>query len=124
MNADIKKQLVNRLRTIEGHTRGLERMVEADQYCVDILHQALAIQRALDRVNAIIIENHLQTCVTTAIRGEEPSERERVIHELVALFTGPSFTANHFQTVHSEEDDSSGRQCSPPQPGQVPEGQL
>ncbi len=87
MDRDIKKQILNRLKTVEGHTRGLQRMVEDEQYCVDIVHQVLAVQRALDKVNALILENHLATCVTTAIRGEQPSERERVIHELVGLFT-------------------------------------
>jgi CsoR family transcriptional regulator, copper-sensing transcriptional repressor len=97
-----KKAVIDRLKTVEGHTRGLQRMVESGYYCVDILRQVLAVQRALDRVNAIILENHLQTCVTTAIRGELPSEREQVIHELVALFTGPSLLPSTHQTAQLE----------------------
>jgi DNA-binding FrmR family transcriptional regulator len=46
----------------------------------------MAVQRALEKVNGIILENHLQTCVTTAIRGEEAEERERVIGELLDVF--------------------------------------
>ena len=81
-----KKQVRNRLRSIEGHVRGIERMVEEDAYCIDVIKQSLAVQRALEKVNGIILENHLQTCVTTAIRGEEAEERERVIGELLDVF--------------------------------------
>ncbi len=61
-------------------------MVENDDYCVDIVKQSLAVQRALDKVNGLILESHLQTCVTTAIRGDEPQERERVVRELLEVF--------------------------------------
>ena len=81
-----KKGVVNRFRSIEGHVRGIERMVEQDAYCIDVLKQSIAVQRALEKVNGIILENHLQTCVTTAIRGEEAEERERVIGELLDVF--------------------------------------
>jgi DNA-binding FrmR family transcriptional regulator len=86
MEAAAKKELVNRLRSIEGHVRGVERMVEEDAYCIDVIKQTIAVQRALEKVNGIILENHLQTCVTTAIRGKEASERERVIGELLEVF--------------------------------------
>ena len=86
MDPATKKQVVNRLRSIEGHVRGIERMVEDDSYCIDVIKQAIAVRRALERVNGLILENHLQTCVTTAIRGEEAEERERVIGELLEVF--------------------------------------
>ena len=86
MDSATKKQVVNRLRSIEGHVRGIERMVEEEAYCIDVIKQAIAVQRALERVNGIILENHLQTCVTTAIRSEEAQERERVIGELLEVF--------------------------------------
>jgi DNA-binding FrmR family transcriptional regulator len=86
MDETKKKQVKNRLRSIEGHVRGIERMVEDDAYCIDVIKQSLAVQRALEKVNGIILENHLQTCVTTAIRGEEAEERERVIGELLDVF--------------------------------------
>ncbi len=81
-----KKKILNRLKSIEGHVRGVQRMVEEDKYCIDILKQTLAVQRALDKVNALILENHLETCVTTAIQSDDPSERERVITELLDVF--------------------------------------
>ncbi len=86
MDSATKKQVINRLRSIEGHVRGIERMVEEDSYCIDVIKQTIAVQRALERFNGIVLENHLQTCVTTAIRSEEAQERERVIGELLEVF--------------------------------------
>jgi DNA-binding FrmR family transcriptional regulator len=86
MDEGKKKQVRNRLRSIEGHVRGIERMVEEDAYCIDVIKQSIAVQRALEKVNGIILENHLHTCVTTAILGEEAEERERVIGELLDVF--------------------------------------
>ena len=63
-------------------------MIEDDRYCVDILKQTLAIQGAIERVNAAILQKHLHSCVTTAIRGADPTERQRVIGELLDVFTG------------------------------------
>jgi DNA-binding FrmR family transcriptional regulator len=81
-----KQAMINRLKSIEGHVRGVLRMVDEDAYCVDVINQNLAIQRALEKVNALILERHLQTCVTTAIRGDDPNERERVIQEIMSVF--------------------------------------
>ena len=86
MKTEHKREVVNRLRSIQGHIKGIERMVEEDQYCIDILKQTEAVARALDRVNALLLGNHLDTCVTTAIRGDDPAERERVIGELMQVF--------------------------------------
>ncbi len=86
MEEGTKKEVLNRLRSIEGHVRGIERMVEKDEYCVDVNNQTIAVQRALDKVNSLMLRNHLETCMTAAIRGEEPRERERVIGELLEVF--------------------------------------
>ena len=80
------QDLLNRLKTIEGHVRGIQRMVEDDVYCVDIIKQTKAVQRALDKFNSLVLERHLAGCVTTAIRGDSSEERERVIHELMQVF--------------------------------------
>jgi DNA-binding FrmR family transcriptional regulator len=88
--AEQKPQLVNRLKSIEGHVRGVQRMVEDDAYCIDILKQTQAIQRALDKFNSLILAGHLNGCVTTAIRGENPQERERVVTELLQVFEATS----------------------------------
>ena len=81
-----KQQLLNRLKSVEGHVRGIQRMVEEDGYCVDVIKQTLAVQRALEKFNSIILERHLQGCVTTAIRSDDAGERERVISELLQVF--------------------------------------
>lgn len=78
-----RRQITERLKSVEGHVRGILGMVEEDRYCVDIMRQVQAVQRALDRVNQLLLEGHLQTCLTGAIRGEDPGERERVIGELL-----------------------------------------
>jgi DNA-binding FrmR family transcriptional regulator len=78
--------ILNRLRSIEGHVRGIERMVESGNYCIDITNQILAVQRALQKVNSMVLERHLHTCVTTAIRSDDADERERVIGEIMGVF--------------------------------------
>ena len=86
MAEEYRQGIINRLKSIEGHVRGIQRMVEDDAYCIDIMNQNLAVQRALERVNGLILERHLQTCVTTAIKGDDPDERERVIAEIMSVF--------------------------------------
>ena len=71
MDADQKRQVLNRLKSIEGHVRGIQRMVEDDTYCIDVIRQVHAVQKALEGVNSLVLENHLNTCVTTAIRGDD-----------------------------------------------------
>ncbi len=82
-----KPQLINRLKSIEGHVRGVQRMLDDDAYCIDILRQTLAIRRALEKVDALILERHLNTCVTSAIRSDEPRDREQAISEILELFS-------------------------------------
>lgn len=78
---------LERLKNIEGHIRGIERMVEEDAYCIDILRQIQAVQSALSRVSNLILEGHLNSCVITAIRGEDAKERERVLKEISEVFS-------------------------------------
>lgn len=78
--------IVNRLKSIEGHVRGIQRMVDDGTYCMDVINQIIAVQHALERLNCLILERHLKTCVTTAIRGDDPAERERVIAEIMHMF--------------------------------------
>ena len=91
------RRLVNRWKSIEGHARGVERMLADDVYCIDILKQTLAIQGAIEKVNAAILERHLQTCVTAAIGSDDPAERERVIRELLEVMKG----SGHLRRVAS-----------------------
>lgn len=77
---------LRRLKTIEGHLRGIQRMVEEEAYCMDVIQQIQAVQAALNKVSSQILEEHLHSCVITAIRGEDPDERERVLKEISGLF--------------------------------------
>ncbi len=86
MNNEETKKIVNRLRSIKGHVQGVEKMVEEEAYCIDIVNQIQAIQSALQKVSGLVLDRHLHTCVTTAIRGDDPNERERVIDEIMGVF--------------------------------------
>jgi CsoR family transcriptional regulator, copper-sensing transcriptional repressor len=77
---------LRRLKTIEGHLRGVIRMVEEDAYCIDVIRQIQAVEAALNKVSSQILENHLNSCVITAIRGDNPKERERVLNEITEVF--------------------------------------
>ncbi|HQE92583.1 MAG TPA: metal-sensitive transcriptional regulator [Anaerolineae bacterium] len=80
------EEALRRLKTTEGHLRGIQRMLEEDAYCVDIIRQIQAVQAALNKVSVQILEEHLNTCVITAVRGDDPQERERVLKEISAVF--------------------------------------
>ena len=77
---------LKRLKIIEGHLRGVIRMAEEDAYCIDIIRQIQAVQSALNKVSTGILEDHLNSCVITAIQGDDLSERERVLKEITDVF--------------------------------------
>jgi DNA-binding FrmR family transcriptional regulator len=78
--------ILRRLKSVEGHVRGITRMVEEGAYCVEVVHQIVAVQRALKKVSALVLDRHLHTCVTHAIQGEDPSAKDRVLEELMSVF--------------------------------------
>lgn len=78
---------LRRLKIIEGHLRGVIRMVEEDTYCIDVIRQIQAIDAALSKVSTQILENHLNSCVITAIQGNDRKERERVLKEVTEVFS-------------------------------------
>src|SRR3712207_4309427 len=81
-----KQRRIARLKTIAGHLRGVQRMVAAEAYCIDIIKQTQAIQAALDKFNSLVLEHHLTTCVTATVRTGEEAERERVVTELLHVY--------------------------------------
>lgn len=82
MRAD-KTDVLKRLNYIEGHIGGIRKMVESDQYCVDILKQTYAVRKAIEKLEAVILEDHLHGCVPEGIReGRE----QAVIEELMQLY--------------------------------------
>ena len=81
-----------RLKNVEGHLRGVERMVEEGAYCIDIIRQIQAVQAALNKISASILEEHLSSCLITAVRGDDPDERERVLKEIADVFDAANKT--------------------------------
>lgn len=81
------EQILQRLKTIEGHIRGIQKMVSDDAYCIDVMKQIKAVKQALERVSALTLEGHLSTCVTSGLRSDDVNERERVINEIVDVIS-------------------------------------
>jgi DNA-binding FrmR family transcriptional regulator len=92
MDEKMNEDVVKRLKNIAGHVHGIEQMVENGTYCIDVIKQINAVQAALDKVSGIILEGHLHSCVITAVRGENPDERERVLAEIADVFEMKKFT--------------------------------
>ena len=85
MDAEIKSSNLRRLARIEGQIRGIQRMIEDDRYCADILTQVSSAQEALRAVARALMRNHLSHCATHAIRTGSEQERETMYDELLDL---------------------------------------
>lgn len=86
MDEKTKAGVLGRLRRIEGQVAGLRRMVEADQYCVDVLLQLSAVQGALGRVAQLVLGSHLETCVLDAFASGAERQRRQKLEELMDVF--------------------------------------
>lgn len=86
MDDQTRAAAVHRLRSVAGHVNGTIRMLEEGRYCIDVIKQIQAIQVALSRASEEILASHLRTCVTTAIQGDDPQERERMLNEVIEVF--------------------------------------
>ena len=86
MDEQTRKTVSQRLASAAGHIKGIERMVQEDDYCIDVIKQIQAVQAALNKINTLILDNHLHTCVTTAIQGNDAEEREAVLREVTSVF--------------------------------------
>ena len=82
---DIKKRALHRTKIIEGQLRGIEKMIENEDYCVDIITQTLAIQKSLRSLNKLLVENHLRTHVTDMF-DEGGETRDAAVAELLTVF--------------------------------------
>lgn len=93
MKEQHKKDSLNRLKTVRGHVESVIRMVEEERYCPEIMKQVSALQGSLERVNRVLLQNHLETCVTHAIQEGRTGE---IVEELMetmrytAAVTGPA----------------------------------
>jgi CsoR family transcriptional regulator, copper-sensing transcriptional repressor len=80
------QEIIRRLKTAEGHVRGIQRMVDEGEYCIDIIRQIQAVQSALNKVSSQILDRHLNSCLVTAVKGDDPEERERVLKEIIDVY--------------------------------------
>ncbi len=83
MEHEVQHDALRRLAYIEGHLAGIRKMIEQDQYCVDVLKQTYAVRRAIGKLEGKLLNGHLQGCV---VEGIEAGESERVVKELVDLY--------------------------------------
>jgi DNA-binding FrmR family transcriptional regulator len=81
-----KKNLINRMNYLTGHLKAVSRMIKDDKYCIDIIRQNQAVIAALKKVNELILKNHLDTCVTKAVKGKSEKEKMRVYQEIMEVF--------------------------------------
>lgn len=77
-----------RLARIEGQVRGVSKMIEEERYCIDVVRQVQAIKAALISLEKLVLDDHLDTCVETALKGKSLSKRREKVEELVAVLGG------------------------------------
>ena len=80
-----KKDVLKRLAYIEGHLKGIRKMVEDDQYCVDVLKQTYAVKRAIDKLEGVLLSGHLDGCVRSGFRDGRDEEMIGELNELFEL---------------------------------------
>jgi DNA-binding FrmR family transcriptional regulator len=81
-----KDDNLTRLKTIEGHIRGVHRMVDDDAYCIDVIRQIHAVQSALNRISLNILDDHLNSCLISAVKSGDQEEQDRVLQEIIDVF--------------------------------------
>ena len=82
--SEAKRDALKRLSYVEGHLSGIRRMVERDTYCVDVLKQTFAVRRAIQKLESLLLEGHLHSCV---IEGVRDGREDEVLGELLELYT-------------------------------------
>ena len=87
IDAETTAKAQGRLRRIEGQVQGLQRMIAAEAYCVDILLQISAVQGALEQVQKLLLGRHIESCVADALRSGSRNERQRKVDELLDVFS-------------------------------------
>ncbi len=85
MITDIKKRALHRSRILEGQMRGLEKMIENEEYCMDIITQSLAIQKSLRSLNKLLVENHLRTHVSSMFEAGG-DDKSMAVDELLKVY--------------------------------------
>lgn len=86
MNTDIKKRALHRAKILEGQMRGVQKMIENEDYCMDILTQSLAIQKSIGSLNKLILENHVRTHIKENLSSSSEKAQEQAVEELLGLY--------------------------------------
>lgn len=86
MISDIKKRAIHRSKIINGQLAGLQKMIESEAYCMDILTQSLAIQKSLASLSKLILENHLRTHIAEGFTNNSADGHEKAVAELLSLY--------------------------------------
>lgn len=87
MDSQTKTKALGRLRRIEGQVQGIQRMVEEDKSCVDVLLQVTAVLGALEQVQKLLLGQHLESCIAEAVRSGTSRDRQRKMDELLDVFS-------------------------------------
>jgi DNA-binding FrmR family transcriptional regulator len=85
VDPEVKHSISTRLRRIEGQVRGLQKMIDEERYCADVLMQLSSVQEALRGVGRSLLHNHLKHCVTEAVRTGDPEQADAIYAELMEL---------------------------------------
>ena len=86
MIADIKKRALHRTKILEGQMRGLQKMIESEEYCMDIVTQSLAVQKSLSSLNKLLVENHVRTHVADMLSSDSLETKDMAIDDLLKLY--------------------------------------
>ena len=87
MKTDVKEKAHRRLNRISGQVAGIQRMLDQDRYCVDILLQVAAVRAALDQAGKLILASHVETCVSEAFASGRAADRKKKVNELLEVFS-------------------------------------
>ena len=87
MDDETKVKALGRLRRIEGQVQGIQRMVEEEKYCVDILLQLTVVEGAVEQVQRLLLGRHIESCVADAIRSGSTRDRQKKVDELLEVFS-------------------------------------
>lgn len=86
MQKAFEKQILNRMNYLSGHLDGIKKMLRDEKYCIDIILQNEAVIAAIRKLNQMILENHLNTCVAQALQSKNKKEQKKKIEELLKIF--------------------------------------
>jgi len=78
-----KQRIIHRLKIVKGHLQKVHNMIEDDKYCIDILNQSLAVQKALKQIDMLMMEDHLKTC---AIHQIKEGQEDKTVQELIGIY--------------------------------------